>query len=270
MSIAIGNVSNISENLILTMMGMPMYPTKLLLVATISAALLVGSVALTPAPSLDQALPDRRIAALQRAWRARTLRAVDEYRRYDRVSDNPNRSPLNCMILPLFGAHSSRSGDAATHGEKLYYLFAKDAEAYFTATKFGMYAFDPPIDAPDQFLVKESWIAEKCAPPPPGPDSWWRPVPEEYTRSADGWLRTGKFHGLFLMLRVLPSATPGTDEGWVYATVDSDRKTILEFGLIESCMKCHEAAPHGRLFGLPQGRPTHPRPEGYPRRMRTG
>jgi hypothetical protein len=70
----------------------------------------------------------------------------------------------------------------------------------------------------------------------------------------DGHLYHAKEKGpLFVMFKLDP-ATPGTDEGWVYGTVTADGKTVTGVGKIESCMKCHQDAPHDRLFGLPEER----------------
>ena len=46
--------------------------------------------------------------------------------------------------------------------------------------------------------------------------------------------------------------TPGTDEGWVYGTVTPDGQQVTSAGRVESCMMCHQGAPHDRLFGLPE------------------
>ncbi len=55
---------------------------------------------------------------------------------------------------------------------------------------------------------------------------------------------------LFVMLRK-DHSTPGTDQGWVYATLTPDGKTVTSAGRVASCMECHVRAEHGRLFGLP-------------------
>ena len=50
------------------------------------------------------------------------------------------------------------------------------------------------------------------------------------------------------MAKLAPE-TPGTDEGWIYGTVAPDG-TVTSAGLVESCMECHDSAPHERLFGV--------------------
>ena len=54
---------------------------------------------------------------------------------------------------------------------------------------------------------------------------------------------------LFIMYKMDPK-TPGTDEGWVYGTVTADGQRATSAGLVGSCMKCHQQAPHDRLFGV--------------------
>lgn len=55
---------------------------------------------------------------------------------------------------------------------------------------------------------------------------------------------------LFIMFKMAPK-TPDTDEGWVYGTTTADGKEVISAGRVESCMSCHQKAPHDRLFGLP-------------------
>jgi hypothetical protein len=67
-------------------------------------------------------------------------------------------------------------------------------------------------------------------------------------RDGKRW-KPGEAKGLFVMFRLDPT-TPGTDDGWVYGTVDP-KGAVTEVGRIASCLKCHVEATHGRLFGLP-------------------
>ena len=68
-------------------------------------------------------------------------------------------------------------------------------------------------------------------------------------------LKDGKlFHAevknaLFIMYKAEPK-TENTDAGWVYGTVSADGQTVTSAGRVQSCMQCHQDAPHGRLFGL--------------------
>jgi len=65
----------------------------------------------------------------------------------------------------------------------------------------------------------------------------------------DGKLyKASKKGDLYIMFQ-LDAKTPGTDDGWVYATVTADGKTVTSAGRVASCMKCHETKTN-RLFGL--------------------
>jgi hypothetical protein len=52
------------------------------------------------------------------------------------------------------------------------------------------------------------------------------------------------------MRKVGAADMPGTDAGWIYATITPDGKTLTSAGRVQQCMDCHEAAPHDRLFGI--------------------
>lgn len=77
------------------------------------------------------------------------------------------------------------------------------------------------------------------------------PLAETYAdKQADKrYYRANGLAGLFIMTKLDPG-TPGTDAGWIYATVAADLKTVTDVGRVANCMKCHQDAPHDRLFGL--------------------
>jgi hypothetical protein len=113
----------------------------------------------------------------------------------------------------------SRSRDGETHGRKLYYLFAKDREAYRRCRELPQ-----PVG---QVLVKESWL--------PAPTSTFqRPV------------AAGR-GPLFLMIK---TGKADSDEGWIYATASPDGKTLTSWGKLAACMECHQEAKNDRLFGV--------------------
>jgi hypothetical protein len=64
------------------------------------------------------------------------------------------------------------------------------------------------------------------------------------------WLATGEPRGLYVMKKLGGGDVPGTDAGWIYGTINPDG-TVTSAGRVASCMGCHEAATHERLFGLP-------------------
>jgi hypothetical protein len=178
------------------------------------------------------------------ATQARAIAA--EYRSWGRVDDELRWAPSLCRI-PLPGvARMSESDDVATHGQKLYSVFAKMRDAYPDGPQLG------------QVVVKESWTAERVTDPaatydpqaprsyPDGGDHFY-----PYARKGTETFRAGAPAGLYIMMRVDP-ATPSSDEGWVYATITAAGE-VTAAGRVASCMGCHVQADHERLFGVPTG-----------------
>jgi hypothetical protein len=158
------------------------------------------------------------------------------YAKFGRVDPTGRWAPTYCRA-PRPAPSISASKDATTHGQKLYFLFVKQREAYLQLS-------DKP-NAVGQVLVKESWAPEEVKD---------EKTPSEFESVAgkDGKLfRPGKKNELFIMLKLDPK-TPDTDEGWVYGTVTPDGKTVTSAGRVESCMSCHKDTKHDRLFGLPK------------------
>lgn len=149
----------------------------------------------------------------------------------------------------------SRSDDQRTHGDKLYKLWVSDYDAYmrlcgFDAKRYSAQPLDktakPLTTSPiGQTLVKETFAAVKV----PASEE---PKPNPYRRDlivdGDKAFRQGAPAELFIMTKVDPK-TPDTDNGWIYAVVSTDRKTVLRSGRIESCMHCHEQTTRDRLYG---------------------
>lgn len=180
---------------------------------------------------------------------AALLEIAAEYRRYRRVSDSTNWAPALCTIPPPVGAQISKSTDDATHGRKLYYIFAKDAPGYLDLS-FG----DHRTSNVGQAVVKEAFkpvmVTADQIPPLVATDFGHRVLPESYVRGDDGAVfRTGDPAGLYIMMKLEPG-TVDTDQGWVYAVTSPDAKSILAAGNIESCRGCHERTSRDRLFGL--------------------
>ena len=166
------------------------------------------------------------------------LNIAQQYTQYVQINSTARLAPTLCAP-PMPQPDMSRSTDAATHGQKLFFLFARDGAKYLSATtkmtadqiksrKQFEPANPPPLALAEnvqQVLVKESFL------PPAG-----------------GGAR-GAAMDLFLMVQY-PASTPGTDNGWVYAVVAPDLKTVKASGQIQSCAGCHAAAPYDHLFGL--------------------
>jgi hypothetical protein len=166
--------------------------------------------------------------------------------------------------LPPVKPGFSVSGDAATHGRKMYWLFIKEKPNGFLLT--GSYTEDGKPSPVGQVVVKEAWIPEEVEDDGQktepvlrtlkvrgaGPGGRPGEVKENflpYARSGGRLYHAKEKAGLFVMLKLDPQ-TPGTDEGWVYGTVTADGKKVTSAGRVESCMGCHKGAPHDRLFGL--------------------
>ena len=96
----------------------------------------------------------------------------------------------------------------------------------------------------EQILVKEAFAPVESSEPKSEGFSLLMPA----ERDGAEWV-PGDPVGLFLMLRTA-RATPGTDEGWVYATLRADGE-VTATGQIPSCVVCHRRAGSDRMFGLP-------------------
>ena len=162
------------------------------------------------------------------------LDSAAEYAKYQRIEFVPRRAPTDCRAdiagQPGQSLFASRSGHEDTHGQKLYYLFAKDPKAYLAGKP-------NPVG---QALVKESFKMVEHK------DGDKQPAVFHNGKS----YQTGDKYALFIMDK-LDQATQDTDNGWIYGTVTADGKTVTPAGRVESCMKCHEKTTNDRLFGLP-------------------
>ena len=192
------------------------------------------------------------------------LEIAANYKYFGHVDDEARWAPYLCRMPNPSVARFSQSDDEMTHGQKLYYLIAKDRDAYLNHG-------EKPADV-GQFIVKESWkpkISDKQL-----SDRIWKDIKRETldTKTVpndvpllflagastypyvtkDGQLyEADEISGLFIMYKT-DKHLDETDEGWVYGTVSADGKTVTAAGRVESCMECHQEAVHDRLFGLPK------------------
>ena len=152
------------------------------------------------------------------------LEIARTYESYGPVDDEFRLANADCRSAAESELHLaiSTSTDLATHGRKLYRLYAKELTAP------GSYVGAGGANPVGQVLVKESWTLEP---------------PREKGE-------------LFIMYK-LDSEIPDTDDGWVYGTVTADATEVTSGGRVASCMSCHLEAPHDRLFGLPHEREPH-------------
>jgi hypothetical protein len=152
----------------------------------------------------------------------RLLQVAKDYGAYGRVSDHLRWAPTLCSAPPPDWAPApprmSVSRDAETHGRKLYYLYAKDFDAYRMSD-----VREQPVG---QVLVKEGWMPAESSTPK-------RPV-------------AGQRAPLFMMMK---TGEPDSDAGWIYATLTPDGRVVTAAGKIASCIECHETKKD-RLFGV--------------------
>ena len=134
------------------------------------------------------------------------------YPSYGRVDDVQRRAPTDCRAPEPAPPRLSASRDPETHGRKLYFLFARNHEAYRMVRELPQ-----PVG---QVLVKESWVPGK--PMTRGP--------------------------LFVMMK---TGDADSDEGWIYATMSPDGRSVTASGKLASCMECHRSErTKDRLFGV--------------------
>ena len=144
----------------------------------------------------------------------------------------------------------SDSDDLATHGGKLYTLYARDRAAYislYTAKKYADLKELGDLRQPQpvgQVIVKESFTPREMPSDAPRSQGIGPAV-----RDGRSYLPGGR-RDLFVMINLGPDVK-GTDDGWVYGTLTPDYCRVSSAGLVGNCMKCHDSAPNGRLFGLP-------------------
>jgi hypothetical protein len=232
------------------------------LILAVGAAVVVGGCF---ERTLEEASPPAANSPEATAFHDRLLQIAREYESYGRVDDAPRLVNFACGVpiqprqpgQPPDPAGSrlrmSAGGKGAPHARKLYYMFAKQSWACRGAAGLlCSYVSFPGTTSPvGQAIVKESWVPEEVSPESNSPGKTQKGVPHQVVEQNGRSYRAARKGELFIMYKLDPS-TPGTDNGWVYGTVSADGKQILASGRIESCMKCHQDAPHDRLFGLPE------------------
>lgn len=172
-------------------------------------------------------------------WDAEILTIAATYKDYGVLAENPHWGPTACAAptpppspeTPRLSSADSRSG----HGEKLYYLYAKNRAGYVrTGNANG------PVEV-GQVIVKEAFVPVELAQETPPPD------PKKVARKGSRAFVPGDRMALFVMKKV-GRGTPDTDDGWIYAVTDAKGQQVTASGKIDSCVSCHERAPHDRLF----------------------
>lgn len=191
----------------------------------LAAVLLASLLSLPPASlSADTVENDKQ-------FHAQLLDVAGKYQIFGKVDDLSRWAPWLCSAPPPPKARVSKSVDTGTHGRKVYFLYAKERDAYMklSANQVG------------QIIVKESWM-------PPAKLGNGNSAANMSTTTGSAKIPTQK-KDLFIMMKLDP-AIANSDDGWVYGTITPDGKTVTSAGRVQSCMTCHANAQHDRLFGL--------------------
>jgi hypothetical protein len=198
--------------------------------AGVGAAVLLGGCGSDRARHADETKPD--VVADDGGFELREefiphLQAIaSEYRsQYLPVHPAMRVAPTDCRA-PVMQPSTSAASEGTAHGRKMYYLFASDARAFFTLAAEPEANVDAPLGLT---LVKETWLVGGTA-----------------SVAGEG-LPPGIRGDLFIMTR-MDEGTPGTDGGWMYATVKPTSLEVTAAGALGACIRCHEDAPHDRLF----------------------
>ena len=143
-------------------------------------------------------------------------------------------APQLCMQLASIPKHYtaiSTSIDTATHGTKIYRLYVKDAH------KYQFFEKEQPAG---QVFVKSTWSCTEV--------NSKEHVRRDLALNDSVFLHQTLRDKFFVMYKpVAPSYT--TDSGWVYGVVSADKKTVLQKGLIPSCISCHKVSSRDRILG---------------------
>jgi hypothetical protein len=141
----------------------------------------------------------------------------------------------NSRPAPRFSA----SDDDATHGRKLFWVYAK---------QHGDHGYASTEASPvGQVIVKENWHPlEVTSAEAEGLRAKGQQV---VTFGGKHWRPDGQAD-LFIMVKC-EEGTPNTHNGWYYARMDpTDQKLISSDAA--SCLRCHRHGPYDSLHGLPE------------------
>jgi len=139
-------------------------------------------------------------------------------------------NPNDKVAYPPTTLFKSRSSDTTTHGGKIFRLRVKEDSNY---------AYD--LKQPEGQILQLALFYYE----------------ETNTTLGDGksfrlsdllYLNPTTRSNFYLMYKSNSKEYP-TDNGWVYGVVSADGKTVLQKGLIASCMKCHDQSRTDRMLG---------------------
>lgn len=174
------------------------------------------------------------------------------YEQFACVTNGYRWAPWLCTAQPQRPQEQiaqSRAPEFSPHGRKLYQLYTNDYEMYIAASR-------GESDGIGLTVVKEaheSVMVSVDEPFDPLNGTIFgrleRPATIEATEGGGRYV-AGMVSSIFVMTKVGPTNTPGTDEGWVYGTAIPPNGAVLQSGPIASCIGCHSKTPHNRLFGI--------------------
>jgi hypothetical protein len=210
--------------------------------AAISIALLLLAACSPRSSSSEEPRPSP--SPVPESVRARLLEIGRAYPSFGRVREDLIWAPTDCIdprsVPPLSGGgelHWSEPRDAGAHRDKVYYLYASNRATYRERLDKAR-----PHEV-GTVVVKESWLPEEV----PFIDAGSPGV--DRVRHGGKTYRAGRKASLFVMYKLDP-ATPGTDRGWVYGTLDAAGTTVTSGGDLEACAGCHRSAVGDRVFGV--------------------
>ncbi len=242
-----------------------MWKCPLMLVATglwLSLAGTFSSLPLLADEKPTGALDAHQTQLVERVFAGRLLEIAAEYQQYERVDQTMRWSPALCFLPPdaskppnNLGLISQSTSDAS-HGKKLYFLYARKPSEYRNQI-WGLSSNKTQRAPLGQVLVKEAWhpIKETKSGPasigntPPATKSSKPRTSKPFAVQGQHKHHAGDKKGLFIMFKT-HETTPGTDHGWVYGTVSADAKRVLSAGRVKNCMQCHRDAAYDRQIGI--------------------
>jgi hypothetical protein len=227
--------------------------------AAFCAFALLAAIAPVLADDAKESQQRETISAAMKPFADKLLDVAKKYEQFGRVDDEFRWAPWLCRSPNPGSVAFSASKDQESHGRKLYSLFASDREAY---VQLGAKKMAPV----GQIIVKESWTPKESE-APSAKEVEFRKLDAKdrhgedlvdhfspYVRKDGKWFKASKKAGLFVMMKYDPK-TAGTDEGWVYGTVDADLKQVTSIGKVASCMECHVKAKFDRQFWFASAKP---------------
>ncbi len=194
-------------------------------------------------PTFEDESPAEPAFVNDKRFHAALIKGVENYAEaYGNLDDVMRWAPGLCRRPPTSTIRESASGDEGTHGKKLYWLYAKERDAYLKVAT----GAQQPVG---QVLVKEAFVAEPGRGDGNPQHSGWKPLETIVERDGKPF-HAGAKESLYVLLKLDPK-TDGTDEGWVYGTLTPDGKTVTSAGKVATCMGCHTAEnTTDRMFGM--------------------